>query len=72
MAMTGAGLAAAVKAAVASIPEGERDHDAVWNAIGDAIVTFIKTNAQVAVTGTATGAVGGGAGVPVVGTGTLS
>lgn len=71
MPMTGSGLATAVKAAVASIPLEDRDHDAVWNAIGDAIVTYIKANATVTVTGTASGVTVGGAAVPVTGSGTI-
>ena len=70
MAMTGAGLAAAVKAAVAAIAPEDRDHDAVWNAVGDAIVTFIQTNAVVTVASVS--GVTTGAGVSGPGAGTIS
>lgn len=70
MAMVGSGLAAAVKAAVAAIPEANRDHDAVWDAVGDAIINYIKANAQVIVTSVS--GVTTGAGVSGPGTGTLT
>lgn len=68
MPMTGAGLAAAVKAAVASIPEADRDHDAVWNAVGDAIVTFIQSNAVVTIASVSGVTTGPGVSGPGVGT----
>jgi hypothetical protein len=49
MPMVGSGLAAVIKSAVSAIPEAGRTHDAVWNAIGDAIVTYIQANAVVTV-----------------------
>lgn len=70
MAMTGAGLASAVKAAISGIPEDSRDHDAVWNAVGDALVAYIKTNAQVVVTSVSGVTTGGGVSGP--GTGTIT
>ena len=69
MPMVGSGLAAAVKAAVAAIPEADRDHDAVWNAIGDAIVTYIQANANVVVASVSGETTGGGVSGP--GTGTI-
>jgi hypothetical protein len=68
--MTGSGLAAAVKSAVAAIPAANRDHDTVWNAIGDAIVTFIQANAVVTVASVS--GVTTGPGVSGPGTGTIS
>lgn len=65
MPMTGPGLATFVKNAIAAIPEDSRDHDAVWNAIGDAIVTYIQTNAVV--TGTAATVTVGVGTAPVTG-----
>lgn len=70
MAMTGSGLASAVKSAIQGIDEGDRDFDAVWTAIGDAIINYIKTNAVVNVTSVAGVTAGGGVSGP--GTGTLT
>jgi hypothetical protein len=68
VALNGSNLSAAVRAAIAGVSD-KSDHDAVWDAIGQAIVTYITTNAVVstAVTGTCpTGAVAG------TGTGTVA
>lgn len=68
--MTGAGLASQVKSAIQAIDPEDRDFDAVWNAIGDAIITFIQANATVTVTSVS--GVTTGAGVSGPGTGTIS
>lgn len=70
MPLLGSGLASAVKTAVAAIPQDERTHDAVWNAIGDAIVTYITTNAVVVVASVSGVTTGGGTSGP--GTGTIT
>ncbi len=44
---------------------------AAWTAVAQVIVLHIQANAQVVVTGTATGVTAGPAAVPVVGTGTV-
>lgn len=72
MAMSGSGLAAAIKSVVSAIPEEDRNFDAVWDAIGEAIVEYIKVRAEITVSGTANGVTAGMASVPVTGTGTLS
>ena len=72
MAMTGPNLATALKNAIGAIAADQRSFDAVWNAIGAALVTYITTNATVTVTGTATGVTAGAASAPVAGTGTVS
>lgn len=69
MSMLGSGLATAVKSAIAAIPN-PKDHDAVWNAIGDAIVNYIIANAHVTVAVTSVSGVTTGAGVSGAGTGT--
>ncbi len=70
MAMVGSALSTVIKAAIASIPENERSHDAIWDAIGDALVTFIQTNATVAVISVS--GVTTGIGVSGPGAGTIS
>ena len=70
-------MKAQVKAAIAGLSDAQKqDHDAIWGAICNAIVTYIQTNAVITttVTGVATGAMAGGPGVPVVGsaTGTIA
>lgn len=73
MPMTGANLAAAVKNEIAAIPADARTHDAVWNAIGSAIVAYITANALVTITtATATGVTAGPAAVPVTGVGVIT
>ena len=72
MPMTGSGLASAVKSAISAIPMEERTHDAIWDAIGTALVSFIQSNATVTVTGTANGVTAGLAAVPVTGSGTIT
>ncbi len=68
MPMVGSTLATLIKSAIAGIDEGDRDHDAVWNAIGDAIVSFIASNAVVTVTSVAGVTPGIGVSGPGVGT----
>lgn len=64
--MSGEALGDAIRAAVdAALAIDVGDRQAVFRAIGTAIVVYLQTSATV--TGTATGAVGGGLGVPVVG-----
>lgn len=72
--MTGEGLASAIKTAIAEVPEGGRDFDAMWNAIATAIVTYIQTNAVVSsnVAVTSVSGVTTGAGVSGPGTGTAT
>lgn len=70
MAMTGSGLAALIKSTLDAIDPSERDHDAVWNGIGDAIVAYIQANATVTVISVS--GVTTGAGVSGAGTGTIS
>lgn len=73
MALSAARIAADFKAAF--IASGALDNarlDTLCTAMATAVVNEIKTNGSVAVTGTATGAMGGGAGVPVTGTGTIT
>jgi hypothetical protein len=74
MPLVGSPLATAIKNAVAAIPEANRNYDAVWNAVGDAIVNYIKANAVVTLQSgsIATGVTVGGASVPVTGTGLIS
>ena len=69
MALTGSGLASAVKSAIGTIPEDSRDHDAVWDAVGTAIINYIKANAVVnvvSVSGVTTGAGVSGPGTGVI------
>lgn len=70
MPLVGAGLAAAIKSAIANLPEDGRDHDATWNAIGDAIVSYITLNATVTVISVS--GVTTGPGVSGPGTGTIT
>jgi hypothetical protein len=49
MALSGSGLAAVMKSTIQSIPESNRDFDTVWNAIGEAIITYIKDNAEITI-----------------------
>lgn len=70
MPMTGPGLATAVKNAIAAIPQDERTHDAIWDAIGAAIVSFIQANAVVTVASVS--GVTTGPGVSGPGTGTVA
>lgn len=76
MAMTGAGLATAIKNAIEAVSEENRDYDAMWSAIAGAIVSYIQANAQVATTVTVTSVngvtTGGGVSGPGAGTGTGS
>lgn len=74
MALSGANLATAIKSAVAAIPEDSRNYDAVWNAVGNAIVAYITDNAVVTLQAgsIATGVTAGPASVPVTGTGLIS
>jgi hypothetical protein len=73
MPMSGDSMASEIKSAVdAIIPAGGTPADLNYlKALAGAIVAHIKNNAVVNTndTGTATGAVGGGGGVPVVATG---
>lgn len=69
MPMTGSGLATAVKNAIAGVSD-KSDHNAVWNAIGTAIVAYITANALVTVTSVS--GVTTGAGVSGPGAGTIS
>ena len=76
MAMNGDVLGDAIRAAVdaAVAGGGAVDRSAMFRAIGGAIVAHIAANATVATTiqlgSVATGAMGGGPGVPVTGTAT--
>jgi hypothetical protein len=74
MALSGSNLATAIKNAVAAIPEANRNYDAVWNAVGDAIVAYITANAVVTLQAgsVATGVTAGGVSVPVTGTGLIT
>ncbi len=73
MPMTGPNLATAVKNAISAIDPEDRNFDAVWNAVGSAIVAYITTNALVTLTvATATGVTAGPAAVPVTGVGVIS
>lgn len=80
MAMTGAGMAAAIKTQIMAIPginiTTPAELTSFCNAIGAAIVTYIQANAQVSttdgstITGTVTTGVGAGGLVTGTGTGT--
>lgn len=63
-------LSAAIQAAIASIPEDGRNHDAVWDAIASAIITHIQTTAVVTVASVS--GVTPGIGVSGPGVGTIS
>ncbi len=66
-------MAIAVKAAIAGVV-GDKDHDAMWNTICDAIVQYIQTNAVVTgtVVVTSVSSVAAGFGVSGPGAGTLT
>ena len=55
----------------AGVQPGDAAGVAAWTLVANILVAHIQTNAQVTVVGTATGAMSGGPGVPVVGTGTI-
>lgn len=70
MALSGTVLAALIRSKIAAIPVAERDHEGMWNAIGDAIVEHIKA-AGVVVVASVSG-VTTGAGTSGPGTGTIT
>lgn len=75
MAMTGSAMSSAVRAAIAGLTaEQKTDHTIMWDTICEAIVTYIQTNAVVAVTVESVSGVTTGIGVsgPGVGTGAVS
>lgn len=65
MALNGNNLSTAVRAAIAGVSD-KSDHAAVWDAIGQAIVTYLVANTVVnvvvATTGTASAQTGTGTG----------
>lgn len=69
MAMTGPGLASAVRSAINGI-SGTKTFTAVWDAVGTAIVSYISANAVVTVTVASVSGVTTGPGVSGSGTGT--
>lgn len=69
MPMVGTALATAIKAAIAGVPD-PKTYDAVWNTVAAAIVSYIQTNATVAVTVTSVSGVTAGVAVSGAGTGT--
>lgn len=73
MAMTDAGMSAAIKSALEALigtPENPTELQNFTDALGRAIVEYIKANAVVTSAGTVTS--GGGAGETVATTGTVS
>ena len=71
----GDAMLAAIDAAVAATPSaGTAQRQAIWRAVGTAIVAHITTQATVAVTGASVAGVTPGAGVsgPGAGTGTIA
>jgi len=50
MAMTGNGLSNHIKSAIRRIPEADRDGDRMWDAIGNAIIEYIKQNGEIRIT----------------------
>jgi hypothetical protein len=64
-------VAQSIVASLGVPPAGQAAAVAAWTSIVAQIQTMVVSG-TVTVTGTATGAMGGGAGVPVVGTGTIA
>ena len=66
-------MSSAIKSAIQGLSEETRDFDEMWDAIGDAIVTYIQSNAvvstSVAVTSVSGVTTGVGASGPGTGTG---
>lgn len=69
MAMSGSGLSSEIRSAIAALAD-PKDHNAIWDAIGAAIINHIKNNASVAVTVTSVTGVTTGTGVSGAGSGT--